>query len=174
MDNKLRAELYYKLKNDKDKLKDLVGEGKITLSDYIEITGDIWEDVPLEITKQNKLKEIWDACNKAILAGFYSSVSGTEMLYGFDEQDQANFTQQLLMLSIDNTIDTIYWKTKGEDGVVLPYTREQFMQLCNEAQQHKTSKIQKHWELKKKILNATTREEVEAIKWADESETATI
>ena len=58
MDNKLRALLHYQLNKNKEALKQLVLEGKLTLFDYQDITKDMWEDVPIEAVKQSLYQKI--------------------------------------------------------------------------------------------------------------------
>ena len=58
MDKRLRALLHYQLEKNKEALKKLVIEGKLTLFDYQDITKDMWEDVPIEAVKKSLYKKI--------------------------------------------------------------------------------------------------------------------
>lgn len=169
MDNKLRAELYYKLKNDKDKLKDLVGEGKITLSDYIEITGDIWEDVPIEIAKKSKIQELYSKLFQAINTQFISPTTGHT--YGYSESDQQNIMKQINALNMEKEIygiiqtQEIPWFTL--DAGWVNHTVADFYNVLKDAAIHEDTQWSIFKQKSIEVQNATTVEEVEAIKWDD-------
>jgi hypothetical protein len=147
----------------KDDIYKRLVDGKITEQQYTEITGEVAE-LPLDVLKQRKLSELRKACNDAILAGFHSSVSGADILYGFDEQDQNNLTQQMVMIANGLVAEPIYWKGKGLVDL-LPYTIEQFKQLCGDGQTHKLNNMMKYYPLKETVIPAATREELDAIVW---------
>lgn len=112
--------------------------------------------------KQRKLNELWKACNEAILAGFYSSASGEQLFYGFDMQDQANLTEQAVL--IDGTPDTITWKIKGDLHFAI-LTKEQFKNLCLDGKAHKETNMQKYFKLSGKVGECTTMEQLKTIVW---------
>jgi hypothetical protein len=138
-------------------------DGKITEQQYTEITGEVAE-LPLDVLKQRKLEELWKSCNDTILAGFHSSASGADILYGFDEQDQSNLTQQMVMIANGLVTEPIYWKGKGLVDL-LPYTIAQFKQLCGDGQSHKLTNMMRYYPLKDIGMNAATKEELDAIVW---------
>lgn len=113
--------------------------------------------------KDAKIAELNDACNQEILAGFTSSALGQPHTYGFDYEDQQNLNGQLAILMFDNTITSVNWKTK--DAGVLTHTRDQFIQVCKDAEAFKRSRIEKFWNLKAQVQQATTEDQINAITW---------
>jgi hypothetical protein len=137
--------------------------GRINTDDYKEIIGEDCPELPLEVLKVNKLKELWIACNQTIEAGFYSLVSGESLLYGFDlAMDQPNLTGQLALLDV--TPEPIPWKVKSELKFVY-LTREQFTQLCLDGKAHKEFHMQRYFELCGQVQNALDKETVLSIAW---------
>jgi hypothetical protein len=119
----------------------------------------------LQVQKDNKLNELNKVCNQSISKGFYSSVLGEEHFYRFNlEEDQINFNQQATMLLLNASVTSVYWKT--EDAGILLHSREQFLQLLDDASNHKQNNIDYYWQLKNQVLNATTIEEVNSIVWS--------
>lgn len=110
--------------------------------------------------KTSKLNELKAACTDAIHKGFTSTLKGYE--FGFNEHDQANFTQQLLLI-VNGQADNIQWKTKNAGVVNL--TVEDFNIIINDSKNHKLAQQQKYWELENQVNNATTKQEVESIIW---------
>lgn len=113
--------------------------------------------------QQQKILELNTSCNQTILGGFPSSCSGVEHQYKFDMEYQGNITQQGVMLTLDPTITVVMWPTS--DTGVLPHTREQFIQLCKEAQDWKGTNIYRYFGLKAQVEACTEIEEVEALVW---------
>lgn len=119
--------------------------------------------ISLEELKQFKLEQLKYFCSSAIYEGFTSSINNYE--FGFNEVDQANFTQQtLLIVAADgNYTSTISWKTKNVGVVDLTLT--DFNAIVNEAATHKLAQQNKYWALEEEVRNATTPDEVDAIVW---------
>jgi hypothetical protein len=119
----------------------------------------------LDLLKQDKIKEMNIACEKAICTGFYSSALGEKHFYAFDKEEaQINFTQQSSLINLaPDRYTIIYWKT--EDAGVLAHAKEQFINVLFDADTHKTSNISMYWSLKDKINNCTCEDEVNAISW---------
>lgn len=113
----------------------------------------------LEKNKGDKLLSIKEACTNSIFNGFIAS-NGNE--YGFNELDQANFTQQTILILSGDT-RPIRWKTRN-NGVV-EHTVGEFQAVINDAAAHKLAQQEKYWALETQILSATTVEEIEAVVW---------
>lgn len=119
-------------------------------------------DIPLEDIKLYKIEELKQDCTEAIYKGFAAS-NGED--YGFNEHDQANMTQQMILniQDTDNLITKILWKTKS-NGVV-SHTKSEFASVIQDAKNHKLEQQQKFWNLEEQVIAATTKEEVEAVIW---------
>ncbi len=116
---------------------------------------------PLEQIKQAKIDQLNEGCEATILRGFTSVTTGH--FYAFGSNDQSNFTQQMLLLIADPSLTEVTWKT--EDAGVIEHTREQFLAVCREAEQHKRAQIGWYWRLKEQVESATTWQQVDAIAW---------
>lgn len=114
----------------------------------------------LEFRKQQKINDLNNQCEAAILGGF---TAANTHRYGFSQYDQLNFTQQLALMNTDPAIASIDWKT--EDAGVLTHTREEFVALVREAEAHKRGKIVQYWTLKAQVQAAATEAEVDAVTW---------
>jgi hypothetical protein len=110
--------------------------------------------------KDSKLAELSVACQSTILAGFTAS-NGHK--YQFDFKDQDNLTQQMLLLVSDPTITTVDWKTM--DAGIVSHTKEEFLQVCGDANNHKRLNMGKYWTLENQLASATTEEEIGNIIW---------
>lgn len=122
------------------------------------------ELLTLEEVKQQKIIELNQKCEDAIMAGFYSSVKGEPHLYGFDRDDQKNWTDGLMLIDEGIITDTINAKYKG--GRFEPYTIAEYKQLVlMDAAAHKLMQLGKNDTLKISVDNATTKEEVNSIVW---------
>lgn len=119
-------------------------------------------DVSLAELQGAKIDQLNETCEKAILAGFTSDA--TKHSYTFSQYDQLNFTQQMLLIISDATITSVEWKTADAGTVTL--TREEFLEVCKEAEAHKRSKLVAYWNCKSQVLATTTKDQVDAIAWA--------
>lgn len=140
--------------------------GRIT--DYIVQNGKlVYSPIPIAVEllslQTNKIEQLSKSCKEDILNGFSSSALGLSHDYKFDEEDQRNFSQQANALIFDSTIATIDWNTK--DAGLLKHTREQFIQLLNDAQISKDEKVSHFRAMKKQILDAKTSDEVQTFQW---------
>lgn len=114
----------------------------------------------LEYLRTEKLKELKQSCQTTILGGF-ASANGHQ--YQFENQDQDNITQQMLFLVNDPTITSLQWKTK--DVGVIAHTRDEFLQVCKDADTHKRSNFGKFWTLEAQLKSALTEEDINLIVW---------
>lgn len=121
------------------------------------------EDISLDVLKDARICLLKDECSQAIYNGFLSESTG--YYFGFNQLDQINLTQQMLLILTDtnNQITEVHWKTKNA-GVVT-FTKQEFLQIVEEAKQHKLTQQQKYWNLEKQILNATDKATIESIVW---------
>lgn len=117
----------------------------------------------IEQLKSAKLDALKEQCTQAIHEGFESTTIGKS--FGFNEHDQNNFTQQLLLIVAAGGNYTLPIKWKALDGSVNELTSEQFQALIGEATAHKISNQEKFWALEQQLLAATTKEEIIAIEW---------
>lgn len=120
-------------------------------------------DISLDELKQFKLEQLKYFCSEALYAGFISSINEYE--FGFNELDQANFTQQTLLIVAagGNYTAPIAWKTKNLGVVELTVT--DFNTIINEAAAHKLTQQNKYWQLEQEVLQAAAPNEVDAIVW---------
>lgn len=114
----------------------------------------------IEFLKKDKLEKLSDTCESTICNGFVGT-NGHQ--YQFDYKDQDNLTQQMLFLVNDPTIVSIDWKTK--DVGILTHTRDEFLQVCKDADSHKRSNFGKYWTLEAQVKSATTEDEINSIVW---------
>ncbi len=118
-----------------------------------------------EYIRSEKLKELKNKSSLAILGNFTSATTGH--IYEFEEHDQANFTQQMLLLVSNPAITTVDWKTV--DAGVVTHTREQFFAVVGDADSHKRGNMTKFWTKEAQLNSATTLDEINAVKWEDEN-----
>jgi len=116
----------------------------------------------LSEAQQQKILELNTACNQDILNGFSSSCAGVEHQYKFDLEYQANMNQKATMFLLTNATET-KWPTK-DAGVVI-HGREQFIQLCVDAETIKEDKIYRYFVMKAQVEACAEIEDVEAFVW---------
>jgi len=113
--------------------------------------------------QQRKILELNTGCNQDILNGFPSSCTGVEHQYNFDLEYQANMNQRATMFLLKPTMTETWWPTK--DMGVLTHTREQFVQLCEDADKIKDAKILRYFGMKAQVEACKEIADVEAIAW---------
>lgn len=124
------------------------------------------ENTDLDELKQKKIEQLDYFCNTTILNGFTSDCLGVEHTYGFDMEDQSNLSGRLSLINANPTnpkLQQFNWKTK--DAGVLQHTKEQFVLLCADADDHKDNWIAYFWSLKIQALSAETKNDVMLIEW---------
>lgn len=114
----------------------------------------------VEFVRESKLAELSIACQSSIYAGF-TATNGHS--YQFEEKDQGNIGQQLTLLLLDPLIASIQWKTK--DAGIVVHTRDEFIALANDANNHKRSNMGKYWTLEAQVNSASTEEEINIFAW---------
>ncbi len=137
---------------------------KTPLDKYNEIKDK--DETTLDQLKQAKIGVLKMSCAKDIYSGFTSALTdsnGTNLIVGFDVNDQSNFTQQKVEFLADSTLTDVSWGTKNVGEVVL--TRDEFMQLTDETANHKWSKINRYRDLRDQVNAATDKDTVKNINW---------
>lgn len=119
--------------------------------------------------REGKVNQINLECQAKIRKGFYFG----EDFLGFSDTDQANFNQQLSLLLLDPSIDSVIWKT--ENNGIKKYSREEFIQACKTGEVHKRYSIAHYWRLKEYILthSFSTLEEFNSIDFSFNFEVST-
>lgn len=136
------------------------------LKDFIMTADDRYKlaeanpDTTLEELKALKIKQLKEFCNEAVYAGFTSQATG--FTFGFNLLDQANFTQRMVTI-VAGAAGPFLWKTV--DAGVQEFTKEQFVTIVNEAENHKIQMQARYWELESFVLAAGTVNEVKLIQW---------
>ncbi|WP_107950980.1 hypothetical protein [Lysinibacillus parviboronicapiens] len=121
-----------------------------------------WRKVKsLNEQKVDKINELKIDCQTAIFQGFTVEMNGESFYFGFNELDQMNFTQQLILI-VSGDQSKISWKTnKG----VKVFTTSDFMNVIDAGKNHKLLQQSKYWSLEQQVVNAKTIIEVDAIVW---------
>ena len=121
------------------------------------------EGVTLEELKTARINYLKDQCSNSIYEGFVSASTGYE--FGFNQHDQSNMSQQMLVIVADtnNAITTVQWKTKNHGVVDL--TKGQFLGIIEEAKNHKINQQMKYWMKEELVLVAATIDEIKEINW---------
>ncbi|BFT75227.1 XkdW family protein [Paenibacillus sp. P36] len=112
--------------------------------------------------KLSKTAELNAACNAAILSGFTSNVLGANHTYDFDYEAQTNLNTMLNAIIADLVSEPIIWKASNK---LQPHTIDQFKTLFTDSLTHKTTNINKYWELKMTVESANSMEGVASISW---------
>ncbi|MCY9660301.1 XkdW family protein [Paenibacillus chondroitinus] len=112
--------------------------------------------------KLSKTAELNTACNAAILAGFTSNVLGANHTYDFDYEAQTNLNTMLNAIIAGLVSEPIIWKASNK---LQPHTIDQFKTLFTDSLTHKTTSINKYWELKMTVESANSMEGVASISW---------
>lgn len=123
---------------------------------------DITEEVIFNHHKNLKLAKLSEACEGEILGGFTASNGHT---YRTNRDDQVNMIGQKDFLNAFPEETTVIWKT--EDVGYIVHTKAEWINIYYEAFHNKRDVLLKYNELKEKVLNATTHEELVGFKWVD-------
>ena len=127
--------------------------GTKSAEDYLHYLAGV-PNVALAELKEARIAALNEACNAFILSGFTSNALGEPHVYDFDEEGQSNLAQKATMLVLKPEITTVQWKTnKG----IKEHTRDQFIQLLTDGEQHKEGAIFQYWTLVDKVMKTTSR-----------------
>lgn len=122
----------------------------------------------LEGARNDKDSELNSACNQAILKGFDYTINGVSYHFSFDVEAQLNF-QGVNALFQSGTITTIDWTVKNNatglyERIIIDKATMDNLSLL--ILQHKSNNVTKYRnDLYPKLMQASTLEEIEAIKW---------
>lgn len=140
----------------------------------------ITPEIELQKAKDEKIEEIYNACDNALLYGFASSLIGSDnknIEFYYDEKGQMKLNSQVNKINLllnrlnkgeitqtdfDNYFP-INWNTKSHGWVRLSYN--DFIQLIDDAENHEVTNFQKRAGLEQQIEAAATVDEVNAISW---------
>lgn len=126
-------------------------------------------ELQLSNAKSKKDIELNQACQGAILAGFFHTINEVDYWFSYDKEAQGNFSDAQSLLS-DDLVEEIIWTVK-QDGVYtrIPITKDIMQELKMVILRHKTGNISKYRDVLMKVVNeAQTVEEVEAVSWNQE------
>lgn len=146
----------------------------IIVTEQLYNIGDILSlDVELDSLKQYKLYLISEQCNEDILNGFTSNAKDGQTIehYNFTYDDQINmsgiqskiFKALLLTGSFSGIIE---WKNSDQIECDNNWTLQQYIQLCNDAENFKTEKIKKCHRIKQLISTIIVKSDLEVISWS--------
>lgn len=124
------------------------------------------EVVNLDYYKTIKDKELNDACNKSIQSGFDHEINGMTYHFSFDTEAQLNYqgADRLLSSGMVETIDFTVFVDGGYERISVNNQEMQGITLA--VLKHKASNISKYRDTLMPIVkNATTKEEILAVKW---------
>ncbi len=117
----------------------------------------------LEKYKEKKKNGVRKACNAEIISGFTSTAfDGTERLFGFDITDQANWTQNLILIASGIATETV--NVKYKTGELTPISIDKFKLLVQDMISHKEGKITKCDYYENQIDAMNTKEEVDKLR----------
>ncbi|WP_442757029.1 DUF4376 domain-containing protein [Priestia megaterium] len=139
----------------KEVVSDKVSDGAIRIL-------EVEDDEILEYVKSIKIEFFKKTCEEQIELGFTSS---NGHFYRTNRDDQVNMIGQKDSLVDDPSITYVDWKT--EDVGYIRHTKEQWMQVYNEAFAHKKDQLFKYEALKQQVLAATNQDEVALIQWTE-------
>lgn len=121
----------------------------------------------LEMAKEAKRAELDEECNQAILNGFDHEVNGTLYHFSYDAEAQINFNDGSQVLNqglIAELLWTVYNPSGQYERIVI--NKELMNAITNTIILHKQGMISRYRdELLPLVDAATTKEEIEAIKW---------
>jgi hypothetical protein len=106
-----------------------------------------------------KLQQLKEECSRVIYEGF---VAPNTHIYGFNDLDQANFTQQMLLI-LQGSPGPFNWKTK--DAGVVSHTLAEFQEVIGAAAGHKQVQQTHFWELEQALYQTQSKEEIDRIDW---------
>ncbi|OPZ88210.1 MAG: hypothetical protein BWY74_03217 [Firmicutes bacterium ADurb.Bin419] len=143
-----------------DFAKEEISETSREWLDFIGKTG-IYSK-PLEELKSSKKQEINQAREQARLD---EGAEYNNDLFDIDEKSQANITAIVSMLIANNVPNEYTCVYRSKTNVNHLFTKSQMIELGTVIGAKVTEIYQKSWELKEQVDKATTKEELEGIKW---------
>lgn len=139
------------------------------------------DNINIDELKKNKKEELSKACEDSIITGFYSDITGENILYGFDLVDQQNWTTQYetvklaedgneYVLNYFNSMGypdgMVAIKGKGESSKYKFISYEDYKTFWLQGQKHITeNRVLKYYPLLMKLNSSTTKEDIDKIQW---------
>ena len=126
----------------------------------------------LEIVKANRIAELSEQCEAAIMSGFESAALGTTYIYDSETVDQINLIGAVSSTApspIEPMGYTIYYACRNKDTGVKeyhPHSHFQLRQILADGAQVKLGYLQVFYFKRIEIENCTTVADVEAIVWS--------
>lgn len=143
--------------------------------DYLYVNGELMEnlDYRLQLAIELKDKELNQACENAILAGFIHNINGVDYWFSYDREAQGNFGDAKDALR-DGIVEYVPWTVRegGENG---PYTRVLIdstimKDLSTTIFMHKTKNISRYRDtLMPLVKKAGTPDKVKEVNWNSEA-----
>jgi hypothetical protein len=122
---------------------------------------DITDEYIFNHHKQIKIDILSETCDDVIIRGF-TSTNGN--VYRLNRDDQMNMMGKMIQLQMDEAIETIKWRTDNMGYV--DHEREEWInQVFLEGLNFKEINLFKYNTLKADVANATTDEEILAVKF---------
>lgn len=118
-------------------------------------------DELLAAYKSSTLANLQNARDVAVYSTFQSSALGSPKTYAYDPISKDRLLGQLAILTATTSITTVKW-VNDEDGLVA-HTRDQFIQVVNDAYNHESVQAYKYIQAEPKINAATSTDEVDSI-----------
>lgn len=122
-------------------------------------------NIDINSVKEEKFLMITQKRDELIQFGFESN----GVKYGFNATDQQNMLETLTLLNtkllLGTPNPTVFYKPYGV-GTMKEYTAQEFLDVVNAAESHKTSIWNTYNKLLLEVDKATTIEEVEKVVWA--------
>lgn len=125
------------------------------------IEAEEWESPSLEVLKTHKMEQLMNTYKSKLVQGMTSSATGEEVLYGYSQQDQLNYSKWANALSLDPLKESVTIGTVSHGVVTL--TREQFLQFSRDCEAHEMGLYNKRVVLQTQITNALTVPVLESI-----------
>lgn len=122
----------------------------------------ILKDRPLTELKEDKKQEInsWRETARDV-----EGVEYNDDLFDIDQKSQANITAIVSILIANNVTDTYKTVYRSKTNKDHELTKAQMVELGTAIGAKVSEIYKKSWELKEKVDSATSKEEVEVIKW---------
>jgi len=137
--------------------------GKYVVIDDTDSNPSMYTDLPF--VKEERISQISSRRDQLIQLGFKSN----GVKYGFNATDQQNMLETLTLLNtkllLGTPNPTVFYKPYGV-GTMKEYTSQEFLDVVNAAEAHKTSIWNTYNKLLLEVDKATTIEEVEKVVWA--------
>lgn len=138
----------------------------MNLNDYKFEDGQLIKAENLDYYRKVKNEELNVACNNAISSGFDYEINGILYHFSFDIEAQLNYQGAERLLS-EGTVNSIDFTVFHEDTYArIAIGKDEMKALALAILKHKSDNISKYRDvLLPQVQNATTKEEIQNIKW---------